>query len=313
MNFLFAKEVGFIRYVARRCFWRAMRLAGCGDCLLRLPNGVVFPVSRKSFCAADIYVTGGTLDWGTEWILAAYLCRRSNSVFVDVGANIGYYSALLSPYIAKGYAFDPDPRNLEALARLHVRHPQIEVIPMAVCEQDGTAAFTPGEESSLSSLGGEGPSTFSVPCVTLDKFFATKTDDVAALKIDIEGFDVMALKGAIQMIQRCRPVVAMEFSIETGKPNSVNALLSLSEELRMDLYAIVRLDQSMWRCSYEFAPLTPDTVQSEWFKMVLLVPREDSLFPELMRSLPVRWSSSLLAGVSGQGIQAAFLRGRVNL
>jgi FkbM family methyltransferase len=312
MNYLMAKEIGFIPYVWRRLVWHGLKWFRGNECVLTLPNGVVFHSPWTSCCGADLFVTGGTLDWGTEWILAAYLHRRANSVFVDVGANIGYYSALLSPYFMKGYAFDPDRRNLEALSRLHVQHPQIEVIPMAVCEQDGTAAFTPGEESCLSSLGEGGASTFSVPCVTLDKFFSTKTDDVAALKIDIEGFDVMALKGAIQMIQRCRPVVAMEFSIEAGKPNSVNALLSLSDELRMDLYAIVRLDQSMWRCSYEFVPLTPDTVQSEWFKMVLLVPREDSLFPELMRTLPVRWSCSLLDGVSGQGIQAAFLRGRVS-
>ncbi|MEI8121096.1 MAG: FkbM family methyltransferase [bacterium] len=308
MNYLMAKEVGILRYVWRRLAWRGMKLLPGAECALTLPNGVVLMSPRTSYCGSDVFVTGAAVDWGTEWILAAYLHRRPKGVFVDVGANIGYYSALLSPYFNKGYAFDPDPRNQVALAGLSVMYPHVKVVSKAVCDHNGVEEFVLGDVSDVSSLGRGELAGAKVSCVTLSSFFQDHLDAVVAVKIDIEGYDVTALRGAGEMILRCRPLVVTEFGLESGKPNSPGALVDLAHTLRMDLYGIVRRDPSFWSCDFKLGPISPVDLVSEKIKMLIMVPQEDDVFRTVLQMLPSRWSRRILGGRAISRITAACLR-----
>jgi len=296
MNYLMAKEVGVFRYVWKRLIWRLIRFMPGTDCALRLPNGMMFKAPKESSCAADVFVTGGALDWGTEWILVEYLKRRPGCVLVDVGANVGFYSTFLSPYYRKGYAFDPDSRNQHPLWMLKARLPELDVLDLAVCDHDGMVPFSPGIESSVSSLGGEGAAD-TVRCVTLDSYFDGRPDEVAVIKIDIEGYDVLALRGSFRLIAKHRPVVALEVEVEDGKPNSPEAVVEVAERLCMDVYAVVRTDPSWWRCRYDLVKFQPGDWGARWVKMVILAPREDERFCEVIRSLPASWDGGLVRGV----------------
>jgi FkbM family methyltransferase len=135
---------------------------------------------------------------------------RPRSVFWDVGANVGFYSLLASKLVGSGkvFAFEPAPRNL-AYLREHLalnRVANVQVLGLAVSDKNGSSNFETEETGFMGHLAGEGDIT--VPTATLDSL----VDDGAVLppdyvKMDIEGAELMALRGAHQTFQRFRPVL----------------------------------------------------------------------------------------------------------
>jgi FkbM family methyltransferase len=123
------------------------------------------------------------------------LVRRGATAF-DVGANVGYYTLLLSRLVGPTgsvLAFEPSERNLSFLRR-HLELNDIknvEVVPAAVSNVAGLAKFC-GDESvgRLSSSGRD------VPTVCLDSF---PRPDV--VKMDIEGGEGPALLGAQRILR----------------------------------------------------------------------------------------------------------------
>ena len=57
------------------------------------------------------------------------------------------------------------------------------------------------------TLKNNGPSTFEVPQRSIDSF---ELDNVDLIHLDIEGFEDTALRGAIDTIERCKPVIISE-------------------------------------------------------------------------------------------------------
>ena len=82
---------------------------------------------------------------------------RPGSVFYDLGANIGFYSLLaarLTGPLGRCFAFEPVPSNIKCL-RWNIelnQMAQIDVIPMAVSDRAGTAAFRLGANNSTGTL-----------------------------------------------------------------------------------------------------------------------------------------------------------------
>jgi FkbM family methyltransferase len=135
---------------------------------------------------------------------------RPNSVFWDVGANVGFYSLLASKLVASGkvFAFEPVPRNLSYL-RKHLalnRVTNAEVLAIAVSDRNGTSPFEIEETGFMGHLSGEGSTM--VPTATLDSLIDEgKVLPPDYVKMDIEGAELMALRGASRTFQRFRPVL----------------------------------------------------------------------------------------------------------
>ena len=135
---------------------------------------------------------------------------RPGSVFWDVGANVGFYSLLASGLVAPGkvFAFEPVPRNL-AYLREHLalnRVTNVEVLPMAVSDRNGASSFEIEETGLMGHLSGEGGIT--VLTATLDSLVEEgKVLPPDYVKMDIEGAEVLALRGASRTFQRFRPVL----------------------------------------------------------------------------------------------------------
>ena len=137
-------------------------------------------------------------------ILAAlrHWVRPGNTV-VDIGANIGYFTAHLARLVGDGgtvHAFEPEPANFALLTanmganglawvRLH---------QAAVGAQPGTATlhtseYNGGMHRLYESVCCTGPG-FDVPVLRLDQVLAGAHVDL--IKIDIEGYEPAALLGA---------------------------------------------------------------------------------------------------------------------
>jgi FkbM family methyltransferase len=138
---------------------------------------------------------------------------------VDVGAYLGAYSAFLAPRARPGDTFvslEPDPQAYAALqenlAALGRAFPRVSFIALP------TAAGT-GASASLSRPLGPGghlridtaqPGEPTVPSVALDQLVEALRLHPAFVKIDVEGAELSVLKGAVGLLTKDRPTVALE-------------------------------------------------------------------------------------------------------
>jgi FkbM family methyltransferase len=143
-------------------------------------------------------------------------------VVVDVGANLGVYSMLFARWVgASGrvYAFEPAPESRAVLSQhlaLNGVSDRVEVIGDAVSDEAGKATFFAAGCSGESSLHPgvlehtPGAKAIQVPVTTLDAFCLGRNVSPALVKIDIEGYELQAIRGAQTIVQRCSPTFLVE-------------------------------------------------------------------------------------------------------
>ncbi len=156
----------------------------------------------------------GTSDPEEQALVARY--SRPGSVVYDVGANAGFYAVIAALKVGpKGhvYAFEPTPTLVERIRQNAQANGfgHLEVIEAAVTDAEGRASFgISGPLSVTNSLqSAEGGQAIEVEAVRLDTFAATHPGPDLLL-LDIEGAELSALRGALETIRRCRPVIMVE-------------------------------------------------------------------------------------------------------
>ena len=134
-------------------------------------------------------------------------------VFVDVGANFGFYSVLASVLVgASGrvHAIEPSPQTFELLVANTKDYANVKVHPVAVGNSDSKASFFHSADYVNSGFA---PDPFKDPLTLeqievrvqrLDSLLATDTGSpsVDFLKVDVQGDDVDVLMGAKKIIER---------------------------------------------------------------------------------------------------------------
>lgn len=142
-------------------------------------------------------------------------------VVIDVGANVGFHSMLAARLVGssgKVLCFEPNSENcrLILLSLEENQFSQVALYPVAASNHQGHALFT----RHVGSNGGLLPSTKEallnpncvvVPTLRLDDLIKEKVDFI---KIDTEGAEGLVIGGAKSLIERHRPVVVSEFSME---------------------------------------------------------------------------------------------------
>jgi FkbM family methyltransferase len=131
---------------------------------------------------------------------------------LDVGAHVGGVALLMAACAGPSgrvICFEPDPSARAGLGRNfdlnpHIRRPKIE--PLAVSDASGESVFftrggDPNSSLTGTGLGAEGVEKVTVGTVSLDDYLASETQAPDWVKIDIEGAEVRALKGAQRLLQ----------------------------------------------------------------------------------------------------------------
>lgn len=135
---------------------------------------------------------------------------RPGATVIDVGAHVGYYTLLasiLAGDAGKVWALEPDPTNA-AFLRRHMainRRSNVQIEELAVSDKLGIAHFAHGTGSGTGHLDTSG--TIEVHTVSLSEFCRTRSITPTALKIDVEGAEVPALEGALEMLKSAKPVI----------------------------------------------------------------------------------------------------------
>ena len=148
-----------------------------------------------------------------------------DSVVVDVGGNIGYYTIWLCTVAAERgfvYSFEPSPYAVQFLRdNIDLNNlTNVEVIKSACGNHVGTTEFFLSSHHHSSSIHAEwagverGARKTIVAMTTLDAFFAEETKGrlPAFIKFDIEGGGTDALPGCRQLFREARPFVLIEFA-----------------------------------------------------------------------------------------------------
>lgn len=145
---------------------------------------------------------------------------RSGSTAVDVGANVGDVLQDIVRLAPDGrhLAFEPVPDLHEELVR---RFPGVDVRRAALSDVEGTLEFThvvgaPAysglrRRADLPPEAGE-LRRISVATHRLDDLLDPELSP-ALIKVDVEGAEVLALRGARETLRRHRPVVLFEHGV----------------------------------------------------------------------------------------------------
>jgi len=127
---------------------------------------------------------------------------------VDGGAHVGYFTDMFLNAGAtpdRLLAVEAHPANVETLRR-NVEARGARILPVALGDVEGSVRFNDGAGHSNSSVLNGGPAsgvTFEVPMRTLDAIAAeVGMDRLGLMKIDVEGAEPMALKGARSLLDR---------------------------------------------------------------------------------------------------------------
>lgn len=132
-------------------------------------------------------------------------------VAVQAGGNLGLYPKRLAKLFGTVYTFEPavslfpllcrnapEPNILRYQAALGVDR---QLVNTSQTRRDGR----PNAHEGITHIDGAGP----IPTLRLDDFALPICDFV---QLDLEGWELYALQGAVETIRRCRPVLMLEIN-----------------------------------------------------------------------------------------------------
>lgn len=143
--------------------------------------------------------------------LAGICGVEPNDVVFDLGAFNGNSAIVFSRSAGAAgvvYAFEPNPTMQEVLARnLHkMGCRNVEIVPRAASDTAGTLKFSVKGAASRLDPNGQ----VEVEVGKIDSFVVErKLDKVDFIKLDVEGYEMPALRGAASTIRTFRPKLAV--------------------------------------------------------------------------------------------------------
>lgn len=127
-------------------------------------------------------------------------------VVVQAGGCVGLWPFALSKMFAHVYTFEPEPTNFHYLKTNVAACPNVSAARSALGdERRGVSLARTRAQAGLWRVDGDG----EIPMIPLDDVMGAAPVD--AIVLDVEGFEVPALRGAAQVIRAHRPLLWFEF------------------------------------------------------------------------------------------------------
>lgn len=166
--------------------------------------------------------------------LVTKYCTQKRTV-IQAGGNVGFYTKAYAGLFDRVITFEPDRLNFQCLT-MNVE--EENVIKVQACI--GNERRSVGLYTSRKNIGAYHVSEKAglIPTLLIDDF---NVQDCDLMHLDIEGFELFALKGAEETIRRCHPVIALEWmnhGEKYGAPDEAMLayLESLGYTFRGDVY-----------------------------------------------------------------------------
>jgi FkbM family methyltransferase len=215
--------------------------------IFRLRNGVVMELDPRDDLERCICYHGFEV-LSTRLILGHL---RPGAVFVDIGANIGYYAIPARKKVGppgRVLAFEPNPVTVAKLKRnIDLSGAGgIELFEVALSDRAGEVViFCPREgDHGLSSLRPQGwshPTEYTVRAARLDDLLPPDLGRIDLIKADVEGAEWLVFRGAGETIRRFKPPILLELNGPAARAfgrdclDVVRLLLSYNADYRLRL------------------------------------------------------------------------------
>ena len=207
----------------------SFRLRPYGVLKIKLEGGVRFRLATNETSSVTKLLFWNGAE-GYEYTTIFKKIIPSCKVFLDVGANIGYYSilaAIRNPSV-KVFAFEPASAPFYYLKKnvaLNELTERLKIFKVALAEKNGNINFfeffNPDAYHTPYNLGGAGTTkklfesqqrtrNVQVPCQTLDHFCEENKLIPDLIKLDTEGTENFILMGGVETLKRCKPIVICE-------------------------------------------------------------------------------------------------------
>lgn len=185
-------------------FWRFDRIVSLSY------TSVTDMMRTKSVCSGNFY---------EHYMLDHIASTYNGGDIVDVGANIGnhtvHFGLMAAKFDGHVHAVEPGPTALKLL-RSNIKANALESIVsingFAAGEASGVAFIQSGNVGNIGAYRvslEKGTDTVSVGLSRLDALVPTDRR-VSVMKIDVEGYELPALRGATELISRCKPDLYIE-------------------------------------------------------------------------------------------------------
>jgi FkbM family methyltransferase len=126
---------------------------------------------------------------------------KPGAVVYDIGSHAGFYTLALSRLVGNSgrvFAFEPSARSVYFLRRhleLNSRR-NVTVVQSAIGNGSGLISFDGFRQTSEKA--------YLIPSMSLDQFIAAGFPSPSFIKMDIEGAEIHALKGAVEALSQIK-------------------------------------------------------------------------------------------------------------
>lgn len=168
-------------------------------------------------------------------------------VFYDIGAHVGYYSAMVETMFrsaqVKVIAFDPTPQTAKIASLIREANGlSYDFIEAAVSDTPGSVNLylSPKAETSnsLNSEFRDGSLPITVRATTIDEYISSGGLKPNFIKIDVETFEHAVLSGGMGSIAQYRPCLTCEMLNSGASFEPMQAVLGQLEEFGYKFYRI---------------------------------------------------------------------------
>ncbi|MCH8317673.1 MAG: FkbM family methyltransferase [Bacteroidetes bacterium] len=152
---------------------------------------------------------------------------NNKPVFYDIGASYGYYSVRFSHHCRQIYAFEPVSSTCKVLSKNIKKNKlkNVHIFKTGIYDKNEKLIINTYSCSANNSIFKRNiPEQHSLKIVGKETIRVNKLDDLFAahnmlppdiIKIDVEGAELSALKGAKHIINQYKPVLIIEYSDAT--------------------------------------------------------------------------------------------------
>lgn len=241
--------------------------------LARTRFGATLAVDTQDLIQRYLYLFGVWEPHMTRWLQRRL---RPGDVFVDVGANIGYYSILASRLVGPGgtvVAVEASPTFHQLLLR-HARRnacANIRAVNAAVSDRDELLTFILASSrnmgaNSIVPYDGPAESTFDIAARPLpDLLTEEEITRARVIKIDVEGAEGGVVRGLAPLLPQLRPDAELTIEVTPQRMadlgESVDELL---EALKAHGFHTYHLPNDYNAGSYPAALRGPAKVPVRW-------------------------------------------------
>lgn len=133
---------------------------------------------------------------------------EGRDVIVQAGGNVGVYAVALSALFSKVYTVEPDSLNYSCLVR-NISERKANNIVFRQAALGDEPGFAEIDVVKASNVGAHriAPGTGDIPIIRIDDLPLSACD---AIWLDIEGYELAALKGAEETIRKFFPAISIE-------------------------------------------------------------------------------------------------------